>query len=270
MYNEIKFTHEVENIEQDYVAKVTACQSPPIPSWGLIHISQRTIHLERGQPYHYPDTAGEHVTAYVIDTGVDVNHTEFEGRAHHGPNFVTESSVTDEHGHGTHIAAIIGGKTFGVAKLITIISIKAFNARGKGSSDHVIKALEWVTQKAVGGRSVVNMSFKCPKDERINNLVMDLFNNGIPSIVAAGNDRNQNVSNASPSGAPFAYTVTAIDDMNSFFVNNLRGEGIRVYAPGVQITSAGIRQQNVHIASGTSMAAAHVTGVAALYLSTNM
>ncbi|KAG9060761.1 hypothetical protein KI688_008912 [Linnemannia hyalina] len=180
-----------------------------------------------------------------------------------------EFSETDEHGHGTHIAAIIGGRTYGVAKLVTIVSIKAFNTRGKGSSDNVIKALEWVAQEAVGGRSVVNMSFRCPRNKSIDKLVTDLFNNNILSIVAAGNDRNQNISYASPSGAPSAYTVAAIDDMNSFFVNNSRGAGIRVYAPGVRIASAGIRQQNVHVASGTSMAAAHVTGVAALYLSTN-
>ncbi|KAG0075273.1 subtilisin-like serine protease, partial [Podila epicladia] len=116
---EISASDQVAYVEQDAVMTIFGSQQSP-PSWGLTRVSQRDRALT--EPYLYNDAAGEGVTAYVVDTGVYVEHTEFEGRASWGANFVDGSSDADEHGHGTHVAGTIGGANYGVAKRVNIVA----------------------------------------------------------------------------------------------------------------------------------------------------
>ncbi|KAG0348511.1 Basic amino-acid permease [Podila minutissima] len=273
MYVEIASTHEVAYIQRAQFFKM----SVPSP-WGLSRISKRDQHLYLS-PYQCPGNEGENVVVYVMDSGVDIRNPEFENRATCPPlaNFAAGCHpVTDEHGHGTHVAAIIGGIRYGVAKKATIISVKVFDGitqiNGSESESGILAGIDWVIknighQKAKVG-FVVNMSFSGPHSLYMNDLVELLFKKNVPVIVAAGNDPNRNTVNASPSGAPGAYTVAAMGQNNNPYDSNSWGRRVNIFAPGVNITSAWIGGLDMTL-DGTSAAAAHVTGVAALYLSDN-
>lgn len=120
----VKSVHPDQHV---YLAKtVTQRQA----RWGLGYMSSK------GKPvplhstlvdYSYDDKAGEGVWAYVLDTGINVNHVEFEGRAILGHNAIPNKPHTDEFGHGTYVAGIIAGKTYGVAKKANVVSAKAFD-----------------------------------------------------------------------------------------------------------------------------------------------
>lgn len=163
MYDQIKSAPEVAYIEPDEEFKLSATQARlNVPSWGLTRISERDLDLT--QPYHYPNAAGNGVTVYVIDSGMYTDHSDFGGRAVLGANFVPGSSDSDEHGHSTHISAIIGGTRYGVAKEVTLIGVKVFGAStDRGSSGRTIDGMNWAAEHAVTrlskGRKVFNMSY---------------------------------------------------------------------------------------------------------------
>ncbi|KAF9367802.1 hypothetical protein CPB97_005316, partial [Podila verticillata] len=271
MYDKIKLAPQVEYIEEDKVSEIAAEQDNP--PWGLCRISERNLNLMR--PYYYPNEAGKGVVAYVIDTGVYVDHLELRGRARFGQNFVPGSPDGDENGHGTHVAAIIGGTTYGVAKLVRIVDVKAFNRSGHGNGSQTLASLDWVLEQAQqaqrhGYRSVVNMSITSPFSKTINRMVDMLYAANIPIIAAAGNKPDCSADRASPSSSQYAYVVAATDNRDRPYHLNSRGNCIRMYAPGVDIPSAGTASPTANrIDTGTSMAAAHVTGVAAIILSLN-
>ena len=105
---------------------MTAITSQTGSTWGLGRISQRNY---AANTYYYDTTAGTGTWGYVIDSGINVNHREFGGRATLGENFVGGSHI-DDAGHGTHVAGTIGGATYGVAKKSNLISVKVFGASG--------------------------------------------------------------------------------------------------------------------------------------------
>ncbi|KAF9276570.1 hypothetical protein BGZ74_003595, partial [Mortierella antarctica] len=242
---EISASDQVAYVEQDAVMTILGSQPSP-PSWGLTRVSQRRLQLS--EPYTYNDAAGRGVTAYVIDTGVYVEHLEFGGRASWGANFIAGSPNTDEHGHGTHVAGTIGS----------------------GSLSGVIAGMDWVAARAVPGKSVVNMSLGGSMSKALNDAARRLFAKNIPLIVAAGNSATTPACAQSPAGAPNTYTVAASDrnDRTASFTSY--GWCVEIFAPGVGIMSSWIGSPYAtNTISGTSMAAPHVTGVAALYLSFN-
>ncbi|KAF9900535.1 hypothetical protein BX616_002569 [Lobosporangium transversale] len=264
---ELLAADEVEYIEQDAVVSIAGSQTP-VPSWGLTRVSQRDLNLS--QPYYYNDAAGSGVTAYVIDTGVYTAHSDFGGRATAGANFITGSPNTDENGHGTHVAGTIGGTKYGVAKKVNIVGVKVLGGDGSGSTSGVVAGMDWVAQRAVAGKSVVNMSLGGGKSTAINDAAQRLFRANIPLIVAAGNSATTDACTGSPSGAANTYTVAASDrnDYPASFTS--WGTCVEIFAPGVGITSAWIGSTTAtNTISGTSMASPHVAGVAALYLSFN-
>ncbi|KAF9270949.1 hypothetical protein BGZ68_004541, partial [Mortierella alpina] len=122
---------EVDYVEQDAIMTIQGTQTSP-QSWGLPRVSQRDV--DNNADYLYNDAAGEGVTAYVIDTGVFIEHNEFENRASWGANFIDGSEDTDENGHGTHCAGTIGGVNYGVAKKVSIVGVKVLDAGGSGST----------------------------------------------------------------------------------------------------------------------------------------
>jgi oryzin len=124
---------------------------------GLGRISHRQ---SPSNQYVFDDSAGRGTFAYVIDTGINVNHTEFSGRASLGANFAGGAHV-DSDGHGTHVAGTIGGNTFGVAKNTNLISVKTFGT-GSSAASTIMKGFEWavndITSRGRAGTSVINMS----------------------------------------------------------------------------------------------------------------
>ncbi|KAI8605251.1 peptidase S8/S53 domain-containing protein, partial [Dissophora ornata] len=152
------------------------------PSWGLTRVSERNLGLTAS--YLYNDAAGQGVTAYVVDTGVYADHSDFGGRASMGANFMPGSPNTDENGHGTHVSGTIGGTKYGVAKKVKIVGVKVLNASASGTISGVVAGMDWVAKHAVAGKSVVNMSLGGGKSQAINDAAARLYAANIPLIVA--------------------------------------------------------------------------------------
>ncbi|KAF9343648.1 hypothetical protein BGX26_005412, partial [Mortierella sp. AD094] len=265
---EILASEDVEFVEQDQIVSINALQQSNPPSWGLRRVSQRQNNPSA--PFYYQNQAGSGVTAYVIDTGINTAHVEFGGRAVMGANFVSGSANTDENGHGTHVSGTIGGTTYGVAKKVKLVGVKVLNAQGQGAYSGIIAGMDWVAQRARGTRAVVNMSLGGGKSQAVDQALTNLYNSGIPSIVAAGNDANADACNGSPSGAQGSFTIGATDINDQMASFSSYGQCVDLFGPGVNIKSAWIGSSTAtNTISGTSMATPHVVGVAALLLSSD-
>ncbi|KAK9719076.1 hypothetical protein K7432_005055 [Basidiobolus ranarum] len=260
----------VDYIEKNTVVKATAYEKNP-PSWGLDRIDQETFPLD--QAYNYPDSGGEGVDVFVIDTGIYVEHQDFDGRAKWGVTVINSPS-TDLNGHGTFTAAIIGGRTFGVAKKASLYAVKALNSEGEGSTLTLLKGLQYVSQMhqlKANKKTIVNLSLGTAYNRVINEAVNIAVEEGIVVVVAAGNGINgidgQDACRFSPASASEVIAVgsTQINDAVSVFSNY--GPCVTVYAPGDSVTSAFVGSPIATTTlSGTSFAAPHVSGVAALIL----
>ena len=238
----------------------------PAPTWGLDRLDQKLLPLDDNYNYQY---SGAGVTAYIVDTGINYQHEDFEGRASFGFDAYNDGKMgKDCNGHGTHVAGTIGSRTYGVAKDIKLVAVRALDCTGAGDSAGIFAALDWIAANAKGP-SVVNMSIGTPRFPMLDEAVKKLASMNIHVVVAAGNE-NQDACNVSPSAAPEAITVAASDmgDIRAPFSNC--GACVDVFAPGLFITSAAFNSNTgTAVMSGTSMAAPHVAGVVALYLQEN-
>lgn len=235
----------------------------PNPVWGLDRVDERNRPLNDKYVWN---KSGKRVTAYVIDTGVRFTHNEFQGRAVSGPDFYDDDDdSTDCNGHGTHVSGTLGGKTYGVAKDVTIVGIRTISCGGSGAVSDSIAGVDWVTANAEG-RSVMNMSLHFGVVQALEDAIEKAFKKGILFSAAAAND-DQDACNDSPSGEETAITVAAstINDEEAYFSNH--GPCVDIYAPGVDVLSAWYTSDSATATlSGTSMAAPHVAGGIALAL----
>lgn len=237
--------------------------------WGLARISHRA----RNHPdtYYYSDTAGHDTRIYVLDTGIRLSHLEFApSRAVWGANFVASSPDTDEDGHGTAVAGVVAGRTYGVAKKATVVAVKVLDKTGTGSMSGLLRGLNWAvddaTRRGVVRRAVVNMSLTGAYTESVNDGVKAATDAGMTVVAAAGNDGGD-VAGWSPASAASAVTVGAVDreDTRAEFSN--WGSGVDVFAPGIGVESASNETDKATGAlSGTSVAAPHVAGLAAYFI----
>jgi|APGre2960657404_1045060.scaffolds.fasta_scaffold01223_5 serine protease len=236
------------------------------PIWNLDRIDQRPNGLNA--KYFHPISDGKNTNVFVVDTGVDITHSEFEGRAVWGANFADSNDI-DCQGHGTHVAGTIGSKSFGVAKKTNLIAVKVLGCNGSGSYSGVLKGLEYVINKhrASNRTSVVNMSLGGPKSDIINKAIDNLVAAGIHVIVAAGNE-NVDACNTSPANNKNAITVAATtkDNKKAYFSNF--GICVNILSPGTEILST-IPGDKTKVMQGTSMASPMVAGVFALILTEN-
>lgn len=253
----------VSKVVQNKKFHIDATQDNP-PSWGLDRIDQTETTGDNA--YTYPDAAGEGVTAYVIDTGVRVTHSDFEGRATSGFDAVdNDDDANDGNGHGTHVAGTIAGASYGVAKKANIVAVRVLDDSGSGTTEQVVAGIDWVTENHQGP-SVANMSLGGGADEALDAAVQKAIASGVTFAVAAGND-SSDAGEGSPSRVPEAITVASstVDDEQSSFSNY--GSVVDIYAPGSDITSAwNDSDDGSNTISGTSMATPHVVGAAAVYL----
>jgi subtilisin family serine protease len=268
---------------------------PPSPhdAWGLDRIDQRNLPFD-GR-YSYPAT-GKGVHAYIWDTGIRRDHVEFAGKPF-GASRDNDGCETSGNSHGTHVAGIVGGATYGVAKDVILHSINgSVHQPGcvGGGIGLVIETLDWIIAEARANRwrSVVNMSFGSPRPGTGPDAFEDASTRatmeGIVIVAAAGNFArdssgnydfvNGDACNTSPARASGVISVGSYfygsdliaGDTNresrSWWFSNF-GPCVTLFAPGESIWSAGIgsRTELVNL-TGTSMAAPHVTGAAALYL----
>ena len=210
--------------------------------------------------YTYNHT-GKGVTAYVIDTGIDPANADFGGRASVAFD-ATGGNGRDCNGHGTHVAGTVGGARYGVAKNVTLKAVRVLDCQGSGTDADVVAGLDWVARHA-HKPAVANMSLGGGKSPTIDAAARKLSSTGVFLAVAAGNGSGD-ACDGSPSGAEGVLAVAAGDRTDTSATFTDYGRCVKVYAPGVGITSDWLGGRTSTI-SGTSMATPHVVGVAALY-----
>ena len=274
---------QVAYVEKDFEVhtmndKTTEKNAP----WGLARISHRdSLSFGTFNKYLYSDNGGEGVDVYVIDTGTNVDHVDFEGRAHWGKTIPTNDEDLDGNGHGTHCSGTIGGKKFGVAKKANIYAVKVLKSNGSGTMSDVVKGVEWAAlshankveaaKKGKGKKgfkgSAANMSLGGGKSVTLDLAVNAAVDAGIHFAVAAGND-NADSCNYSPAAAEKAVTVGAstLADERAYFSNY--GKCNDIFAPGLNILSTWVGSKYAtNTISGTSMASPHIAGLLAYFLS---
>lgn len=253
-------------------------------TWGLDRIDQRALPMDSLYTY---DATGAGVTSYIIDTGIRYSHSEFEGRAVKGFDAFAADPTDpllgydgsgDCDGHGTHVAGTVGGKTWGVAKNVALVGVRVLNCAGYGSDADVIAGMDWVAKNATLPASA-NMSLgdpvptktlgtNGPMDDAVNALIAS----GVTLAVAAGNGWGNGTVGADAcmfpiANVPAAITVAASTRTDTRTTWTNYGACVDIFAPGSGITSATFDNDNSSGSkSGTSMAAPHVAGAAALVL----
>ena len=258
----------VERIEQDGVVTTQTTESGA--TWGIDRTDQRALPLST--TYSYNNT-GAGVTAYIIDTGIRFDHTEFGGRASSGYDAVDGGTADDCNGHGTHVSGTVGGTKYGVAKGVSLVAVRVLDCGGSGTWSGVIAGMDWV---AANHRTpaVANMSLGGGASTSVDDALRNLIGSGVTVGVAAGNGnrggRQQDACNYSPARVAEAITVGATDKTDTKTSWSNYGSCVDIFAPGSGITSSWYTSATAtNTISGTSMATPHVVGVAALYLQSN-
>lgn len=279
----------VLSVEEDLEVKATVLKDPEVvfmgadseidilrsyfiqrnPVWNLDRIDQREDVLNN--IYYHVVSGGKDTNVYVVDTGIDITHPEFGGRASWGGNFIDKID-TDCNMHGTHCAGTVGSKTYGVSKLSKLIAVKVLNCEGSGSYSAVLAGLEFVINSHKAGKSpsVINMSLGGPRSQAMDRALDQLSLNGIVVVVAAGNE-SQDACNTSPASSTKAITVGASNKNTEKAYFSNWGKCVNIFAPGTEILSTVPCKgtECTKVLQGTSMSAPSVAGVVANLLTDN-
>jgi subtilisin len=261
---------------------------------GMGPLAQRLTWGLRAMGLNAPNApTGRGVRVAVLDTGIDLSHPDLMGKVVEGStavSLVAGVSVQDVNGHGTHCAGTvagplqsIGGIRYGVAPNVELMVGKVFNNDSEPAAfdDDILEAIEWADQN---GARIINMSLGSSREvgeepsPLYENLARRLLNrtaNSVLIVAAAGNDSDRPFSVApvgNPAAAASIMAVAAVDRamrIASFSCRQMDHFGeVNVSAPGVDVLSA-MTGGGFESLNGTSMAAPHVAGLAALYLESN-
>ena len=276
----------VKGVEEDGLVEVTATQTAP-PSWGLDRIDQRGVPLDGEYLYN---TSGAGVDVYIVDSGIRATHLDFGGRVDTVNAFTTVNDgygTDDRFGHGTMVAGVVGGATYGVAKGVTLHPVRIIDSTGAGMISDLISGIDWITQQytsqvttttSKNGKTtttgthrpaVVNISLITSGSTAINSAITTSINAGVTYAVAAGN-YGDDACFYSPAGLAAAITVGASNDADNPWIYSNGGTCVDIFAPGVLVNTTFMRSDTDSVATtGTSIASPHVAGAAALYLAAN-
>ncbi|KAI8837839.1 peptidase S8/S53 domain-containing protein [Chytridium lagenaria] len=270
----VKTLSEVAIVEQDAVFGITATQVNP-PSWGLKRVG--TADLPLPSNFVYPDSAGAGTRVYIIDTGIDITHPNFNGRAIWGGNFAGIAMRMDT-GMGRMLQERSASTLYGVAKSVTLYAVKVLDSTGAGTTSSVIAGIDYVAsqvpQNSTGVFAIANMSLGGDASESLDLALEAATATGIAFAVAAGND-GKDACLKSPARAKGAVTVAASDQKDVLADFSNYGSCVDLIGPGVSITSTIMKHilflsykfKSTNVLSGTSMASPHVAGAMALLLS---
>jgi subtilisin family serine protease len=247
-------------VEED--STILAAATP----WGLDRIDQRTLPLNAT---YVSNGSGAGVAVYIVDTGIAAGNAEFGGRVAAGFNAFSDSvGSADCNGHGTHVAGVAGGATYGVAKSATLVPVRVLDCNGAGSISTLLAGIDWILDEhALSPRpSVVNMSLSGAPSSALDGAVNRVIAAGLTTVVAAGNN-NDNACSSSPARVSGALTVGASTEADQRTGFSNYGPCVDLFAPGSNIISAWYSSPTATaVSSGTSASAPFVAGVAALYL----
>ena len=261
--DDVRDDEDVDYVERDRTMRIFAQTLP----WGIDRIDADESSTKAGNG---SGSIGN-VRAYIIDTGVDKGHSDLRVVNH--VNFAGGKN-TDCHGHGTHVAGTVAAKdnsqdVVGAAPGLDLIGVKVLGCSGSGSTSGVIKGVDWVTKNA-NKPAVANMSLGGSKSTALDDAVKNSADSGVFYSLAAGND-GADACNYSPARAGShggVATTAATDKSNEETSWSNFGSCVDIWAPGSSILSTR-RRGGTTTMSGTSMAAPHVAGTGALYLSSH-
>lgn len=240
--------------------------------WHLDRLSKRHLPLNGSYAYNTPGSCHKNsnveIHTYIVDTGVDVNHHEFEGRAKFLENFTDDNKDYDCNSHGTFCSSQIGGLKAGVCKDSKLFAVKVLNCEGSGSTSGVIAGMEYVFKRHLQNekknpkvRSIMSMSLGGGKSLAMNRAVekMVKMSDTFYIVVASGNE-NQDAKNTSPASARGIFTANAMDknDQRAYFSNY--GSSTDIYSPGVSNYGA-VLDNKYAIESGTSFSTPILAGI---------
>ena len=244
--------------------------------WHLDRITKLKLPLNGSFPYDHKGSCHQNknvdIHTYVIDTGIDVTHDEFEGRATWLANFADQEN-TDCHSHGTHCAGLVGSKSYGVCKDAKLFAVKVLDCRGSGSTSSVIQGIEFAYKRHLEEskksnktiKSIVSMSLGGGKSFALNKAVKATLKNDNFYFAAAAGNENNDACNTSPAGVKEIFTVMASDrnDNRAYFSNY--GKCADIYSPGVNILST-VPGGKRDVYSGSSMSGPILVGVLNHYI----
>lgn len=252
----LKQDPSVSMVEQDRIIAYGSCfqvVEPRLITWNVDRVG-------------YGDGTGK--TAWIIDSGIDFTHPDLNADATRSKSFISGvTSASDENGHGTHVAGIIGAKNnsigmLGVASGASLVALRVFDKDGKGTLGSIIQALAYINENAKAG-DVVNMSLGEDEVSSIlDQQVKNTASKGIYFAIASGNDSKPAVDfSPGRANAPNIYTVSAVDSLDNYAsFSNYGNDVVDFAAPGVRIPSTYLNGKYA-ILTGTSMAAPHVAGL---------
>lgn len=248
-YDNFYYGSQVQHIELNSEVRAYGCNKHARYNLEFISLERP---YRRSEYIHRFDEPQRDTVVYVVDSFLDTDHPEFEGRAVRGPSF----NSGNKDGHGTHVAGIIAGKQFGVNKKARIVGIQVLDDNARGSWSQIVKGMEYVASQQP---SIVNLSIGGGISRIVDQAIALMARRGWKVVVAAGNE-GDDACDHSPARAREAVTVGATNEDHEVTSFSNRGQCVDILAPGDAIVSAVPGRRYAYM-SGTSMAAPMVAGV---------